>query len=673
MDGHSPARLRQAHGNVAALAVFIAVMSLVPGVALADPTIKIIGVPQYGGTGLLQGVVAHVPFDQYRVAPYIQIEGLGWWTKPTVATPTVPINGDGTFAANVFTGGLDNRATIFCVALLPAGVTPPLATGSHRVPASLNAIAFDCAQRFGRTISFAGRTWAVKEAPLPVGPGDNRFSDGPEDVWVDSEGLHLTIRQRNGQWWSTEVILLDRLGYGSYVFKTRSRTDILDANATLGLFTWDPFGDSDTPGSPHREIDIEDSRWAVAGDPNTQAVVQPWDVPGNRHRFHLPDLSADARLTRVFTWEPTTIHALTLAGHQSPKDYPTASVIDDWTYQHESSAQHYVPTPGRESVRLNLWLNQPAPANGQAIEVVITDFSFVDSPADVAANFGPPYGTWVLGGATWMPVHGFSPVAMVTGDLDGNGLDDLVADFGPGFGVWAWMNHSAWVLIHAMSPSRMVTGDLDHNGHDDIVLVFAGFGVWRWSDGHWFNVHGLDATQLAIGEIDGVIGSDLLIDLPGYGLYVFANNTTWSVLHTLHANALLTADLDGNGRDDIVIDFGPPNGLWVYRNNDTWMRLHPLSPMHLAAGSIDDSAGADLVVDFGAPYGLWTLRNNATWIPLHGFTAEGIVLGDRDGSGRDDVIIDFGPGKGLWEYRNDSAWYQLHGLNAQTAITGRFH
>ena len=51
----------------------------------------------------------------------------------------------------------------------------------------------------------------------------------------------------------------------------------------------------------------------------------------------------------------------------------------------------------------------------------------------------------------------------------------------------AWMNHASWQFINPQSPSQMVTGDLDHNGHDEIIAVFAGAGVWRWSDGNWWH------------------------------------------------------------------------------------------------------------------------------------------------------------------------------------------
>lgn len=346
--------------------------------ATAQPAIRVQSLPGYGTSGAMRGVVTGVDTTAYRVAGYIYIDGGGWWTKPTHQTPTVPLGTDGSFELDVTSGGLDDRATIFCAALIPAAQNPTRASGAGRVPADLNPTALDCRERYGRTITFAGRTWAVKDAPLPAGPGSNVFSNLPSDVWVDDAGLHLTIHYHDGIWWSSEVVLLDSLGYGTYTFQTESGTGSLDVNATLGMFTWDAYGDDEASGGSHnREIDVEDSRWGSASDPNTQFVVQPWNVAGNRHRFNLPVPPPEPSLTRSFTWIPKSVHFLTLNGLQSPHNHPPSSVIEDWTYEHQQGGPHYVPRRGRERIHLNLWLNsQPAPANGQSVEVVISSFSF---------------------------------------------------------------------------------------------------------------------------------------------------------------------------------------------------------------------------------------------------------------------------------------------------------
>jgi hypothetical protein len=183
----------------------------------------------------------------------------------------------------------------------------------------------------------------------------------------------LNAAQRDGSWWSTEVILTERLGYGTYAFQTNSRLDILDANATFGAFTWDPYGDNSVaPGGANREIDIEASRWGNPEDPqNAQFVVQPGDVPGgNLERMTIPDLSADAALTWFIQWASDKITYTVVRGSYTSGGYPLDAVVKQWAYE------GVVPPPGQATFHFNLWLNQSAPANGQPIEVVISDFRF---------------------------------------------------------------------------------------------------------------------------------------------------------------------------------------------------------------------------------------------------------------------------------------------------------
>jgi hypothetical protein len=364
------------------------------GAGAPVPSIEITSVPPYAAPdaqGHLHGVVTGVVFGDYHVAVYIQIEGSGWWIKPNDTDPAVEILPDGTFVADVDTddGDLDSRATIYLVALLPVEEPPPVALGDRGIPASLAeiALATDIVERYGRILQFAGRTWAVKEAPVPVGPGDNLFSFAQEDVFVDAGGnLHLTIRDEDGDgvWTCTEVILLDRLGYGTYWFHTISRLDIHDVNATFAGFTWDPYGDDDAvPNWPNRELDIEDSRWGDPGDlDNAQFAVQPADLPHNVHRYPLPDLTGDPALTRFFTWQRCRVRFVALRGHHSPFDFPDGSLIDEWPYAQDPPRDYFVPTSGRAAFRFNLWVNDKGgqPAAGQPIEVIITDFGF--APAD---------------------------------------------------------------------------------------------------------------------------------------------------------------------------------------------------------------------------------------------------------------------------------------------------
>ena len=365
-------------------------------VQLAAQSIAITSAPPYGSAGSISGTVTGVNLATHRVAVYIYIDGSGWWTKPSAATPTVPINPNGTFSASVYTCCLDDRATMFCAAVVPASHTPPLASGACGVPASLQSVAETCFDRPGRTLQFAGRTWSVKESPDPVGPGANRFTDHPSDVFIDSIGrLHLRVTFRDGHWRSSEVVLLDEVGYGTYWFTTESQVGSLAPNVTFGAFTWDAHCDDTTiPTWPNREIDFEDSRWGNAGDPySSQVVVQPWTVSGNVVRYFTPTLSPSPTLTRFFTWAQDRIEFGAIAGLASPGTFSASNALHASTYLHNPAIGHRVPPEGREKFRFNLWINQgSAPSNGQVAEVIISDFRYTSTAGTFPGGCGvnPP-------------------------------------------------------------------------------------------------------------------------------------------------------------------------------------------------------------------------------------------------------------------------------------------
>jgi hypothetical protein len=225
--------------------------------AACSPSIMFTHKPPVGSQEqFLYGQVSCVNPADYKVAVYIFLGG--WWNKPIWTEPLTPINGDGTWRADVATPQTDYYAVAYAAFLLPNGVVPVQLGGQPNVPTTMFTQSAAYAIEARRTIEFSGRTWNVKATPAapyesPVGPGPNYFSADPEDVWVDASGnLHLTITPRNGRWYATEIYTTKPMGYGNYTFTLASPVDQLDKNAVLGLFTWD---DTD-PAYSHREIDI---------------------------------------------------------------------------------------------------------------------------------------------------------------------------------------------------------------------------------------------------------------------------------------------------------------------------------------------------------------------------------------------------------------------------------
>lgn len=384
------------------------------GAGVAAPSLEITHLPPYGSFDPLRGVVREAGPNDHRVAVFIYVPGAGWWSKPSCAQPLTPIQADGTWTADITTGGSDQLATRIAALLVGANYTQPCVQGLADLPTNVFAPAVASAvvtrpQPGVRWLAFAGYDWWVKSSAGRVGPGPNYFSASTNNVWLDAQGrLHLRITHRSGQWQCAEIVSARTFGFGSYRFALASRVDNLDPSAVLGLFTW-----SDDPAYTHREIDVECSRWSNAADPNNaQFVVQPWSPPGQLVRFAVPAGLTNA--TPSFLWQSNQIVFQCQRGAYSPA--PGTNLIRSWTYARA------VPQTGDENVRLNLWLNNgAAPTDGNEVEVVIGSFEFVPP--------GPPAPAR-LRGAAWSPGAGVRVV------LDGEQDRRYVVEAAEGFPVW---------------------------------------------------------------------------------------------------------------------------------------------------------------------------------------------------------------------------------------------
>lgn len=336
----------------------------------AAPGIEFTFVPPFGS--LQSNVFGRVhclstPAD-YRIALYIYIPELGWWTKPTEATRTVPIQSNGSFIAPFTSGGLDKYAQKIVAVLVPKDFTPPLRLGGFDFPGEVSSYSkAEINRRPDRTLAFAGRTWRVKYTPFVFDPGNkkNYFADGEESAWVDAGGrLHLKIAYIDGHWRCAEIVSLDTFGYGTFIFRLASPIDAIDQNAVLGLFTFD-----ETVPNPYREIDIEFSKWRQAVFDNAQYVIQPYSISGNMHRFNLA--GAGATTTHQFTWSSNSIRFSSSRGSLFP---PMAGdELQSWIYTGAS-----IPTPGNSRIRLNLWLDEGvAPSNLQPVEVIVASVEYL--------------------------------------------------------------------------------------------------------------------------------------------------------------------------------------------------------------------------------------------------------------------------------------------------------
>ncbi len=252
----------------------------------------------------------------------------------------------------------------------------------HKTSPSLAAIQWNDFPG-GRTLSFGGRTWRVK-GPGYYGPGPNLFSDGSGSVWVDPQGrLHVTVKNIGGSWYSTEVALVDALGYGDYIFTTEGRLDLIDPQVVLGLFLWQ-YGHCWDPAwlwwNPFNEIDVEFSRWGNPANSIGQFVAQPFDGPANISRFAATFGNGEIT-SHAFRWLPDKVEYRSWRG--GPGDESPGSLIHSWTY-----AGAHIPRPEQPRVHINLWRITGAPASNQ--EVILSGFNFIPHGSVVAVPEEPP-------------------------------------------------------------------------------------------------------------------------------------------------------------------------------------------------------------------------------------------------------------------------------------------
>jgi hypothetical protein len=289
---------------------------------------------------------------------------------------------------------------------------------------------------------------------------------------------------------------------------------------------------------------------------------------------------------------------------------------------------------------------------------------------DLIFDFGPG-GIWMnRWGLGWTQIHALSPESLVTGDLDGNGTDEVVIDFGDPYGVWVWLNNSSWEQLHEASPNHMTTGDLDNNGLDDIILDFAEAGIWiRYNNATWTRLHTLNSVRFVVGNIDGTDGDDLIIEFAGEGIWSFRNNSTWGQIHPFNAQQIGIGDIDGTGQDDVIIAFQGANGTWSYHNNTSWSLVHAAGVTQIAAGDMDGNGRDELALGF-PDAGVWMLVNGSAWWQLHPVNAEDVLLTDLDGNGFAEVVVDFGESSGVWIVFNSAIWVQMHTLSPEVLASG---
>ena len=212
---------------------------------------------------------------------------------------------------------------------------------------------------------------------------------------------------------------------------------------------------------------------------------------------------------------------------------------------------------------------------------------------------------WGLGSLNDVPL---------VGDIDGDNLADMII-WRPGNGRWYILKSSkaydyseAFIKQWGLGKldDKPLIGDIDGDGKDDLV-------IWRPGNGRWYVLKsstGYDYSQAFIkqwgsgalndipllGDIDGDGIDDLIIWRPGNGKwYILKSSTGYDYSQAFiiqwGSGALndepLVGDIDGDGRDDLVI-WRPGNGRWyILKSTTEYDRSRPLI-IQWGSGALND-------------------------------------------------------------------------------------
>jgi subtilisin family serine protease len=337
---------------------------------------------------------------------------------------------------------------------------------------------------------------------------------------------------------------------------------------------------TDYPSTPAASVNLVNDLDLVVTDPNS-TVYYPngLSICDRRNNVEVTDFSNP--LAGEYT--------VTISGYNIPHGpQPFALVVS-------GDIDHFADRGTVPALLIGL---DPFPSNGGWMEAFLGDYSHAD---------------WLrVNWSSYNAANGEARIA--TGDIDGDGRDEIIVGLGPVSGnpsiPGGWFEvldddytHLAWGRVNwspyngANGETWPACGDIDGDGRDEIVI---GLGPYP-ANGGWFEVFDYDAGNL---------------------VHKAWGRVNWSPYNAANGESRpACGDIDGDGRDEIVIGLGP------YPGNGGWFEAFDYdagNPVHKAWGRVN-----------------WSAYNGA-----NGETRP--ACGDIDGDGRDEILIGLGSGGEGW-------------------------
>ena len=265
--------------------------------------------------------------------------------------------------------------------------------------------ALKCCPNNNPLIDFAGHKWwtnfhwSKKSGPYVWGGSNPKepemgtvFDPYLATVWQSGaiKGIKLEVQPPNTKykdtWRTSEVCLMDNLGYGRYLVSAGTGVGTgfasLDPNVVFGVFT---YQFTEAPGSEgrnvHREIDALE---VLRGDnSNAQFMLQPWDNRPPGLYFNIPEKTSKITVTLDWYLDASEQKVAKFALYGNRYSFSNLPPVNEALAHFDatnSSFKDLIPSHGWERFHFNLWLMHGKAPQNTPQEVVIDGFEYLPPP-----------------------------------------------------------------------------------------------------------------------------------------------------------------------------------------------------------------------------------------------------------------------------------------------------